>query len=68
MLNAIWQLLADNGLDTAGIAESMRELFYVENGVPQGKLASLSDFPIIGILLNLLASFAPTLAEKTTLL
>ena len=67
MLNAIWQLLSDNGLDTADIAESMRKLFYVENGVPQGKLASLSDFPIIGILLNLLASFAPAV-ETTTLL
>lgn len=69
MLDSIWQLLSNNGLNTADIAESIRELFYIDEitGEPGGKLRALAGFPILGTLLELLAGFAPALESNTLL-
>ncbi len=66
MLDSIWQLLANFGLDTTEIANAMGELIKVdEDGNVTGSLAALIDFPIVGIILNAFASFAPSVPETT---
>lgn len=72
MLDSIWQLLANYGLDTGEIANAIGELFTVtETTGPNGetvteyggKLGALADFPIIGMVLQAFASFAPSVEE-----
>ncbi len=73
MLNSIWQLLANYGLDTQEIADAMHSLIQpvvdAEGNVVgyEGTLASLVEFPIIGSVLQGFASFAPeiTTASET---
>lgn len=72
MLDSIWQLLANNGLNTEEIATSIQSLFYIVGEDAEGKaiyggsLKALGDFPVIGTVLKALASFAPAV-ENTTL-
>ncbi len=72
MLDSIWQLLANYGLDIREIADAIGSLFSITtttdaDGNPVevygGTLAALADFPIIGMVLKAFASFAPTIEE-----
>lgn len=72
MLDSIWQLLANYGLDTEEIAGGIGSLFkIVEETDAEGKvtttyegsLAALADFPLIGMVLKAFASFAPAVEE-----
>ncbi len=62
MLDSIWQLLKDNGLDVDEIAEGISSLFSVnEDGTFGGLLGALGNFPIIGTILQLFSSFTPNI-------
>lgn len=72
MLESIWQLLANYGLDTKEIADAIHTLFQVTTSTDadgnvvesySGNLAALADFPIIGTVLKAFASFAPAVEE-----
>ncbi len=72
MLDSIWQLLANYGLDTGDIADGISSLFTVTettdaegNVVTEygGTLGALADFPIIGMVLQAFASFTPSVEE-----
>lgn len=72
MLDSIWQLLANYGLDIGEIANGISSLFSVTETtdadgnvveVYGGSLAALADFPIIGVVLKAFASFTPTIEE-----
>lgn len=72
MLESIWQLLANYGLDTGEIAGGISSLFQITTttnaeGVVveeySGSLAALADFPVIGTVLKAFASFAPAVEE-----
>ena len=66
MLDSIWQLLANFGLDTQEIADAIGSLIKVDaEGNATGSLAALIDFPIIGVVLNAFASFTPSVPETT---
>ena len=71
MLDSIWQLLANYGLDTKEIADSMATLIKpvvdAEGNVvgSEGTLAAIVDFPLIGSVLKGFADFAPSIAEAT---
>lgn len=66
MLDSIWQLLANYGLDTQEIADGIGSLVKVDaEGNATGSLAALIDFPIIGMVLKAFASFTPTVTETT---
>ena len=66
MLDSVWQLLANFGLDTEEIATSLAELIKIDaEGNATGSLAALVDFPIVGVLVKALASFAPVVPETT---
>lgn len=66
MLDSIWQLLANFGLDVKEIADAMGSLIKVDaEGNVSGSLAALIDFPLVGIILNAFASFAPNVPETT---
>ena len=60
MLDSIWQLLYDNGLDVEEISNGISSLFSVnEDGSFGGILGALGDFPIIGTVLQLFSTFTP---------
>lgn len=60
MLDSIWSLLKDNGLDVNEIAEGIKSLFQIkEDGSYDGTLAALGDFPLIGTVLQLFSTFTP---------
>ena len=60
MLDSIWQLLKDNGLDVEEISNGISSLFSVnEDGTFGGILGALGNFPIIGTILQLFSSFTP---------
>lgn len=72
MLDSIWQLLANYGLDVGEIAGGISSLFSITTttdaeGNPVevygGSLAALADFPIIGAVLKAFASFTPNIEE-----
>ena len=71
MLNSIWQLLANYGLDTKEIADAIHSLVQpvvdAEGNVVgyEGTLAAIVDFPLIGSVLKGFADFAPSVAEAT---
>ena len=71
MLESIWQLLANYGLDTKEIADGVHSLIQpvvdADGAVVgyEGTLASLVDFPIIGSVLKGFADFAPAIADTT---
>ena len=66
MLDSIWQLLANFGLDTQEIADGIGSLIQVDaDGNATGDLAALIDFPIIGIILKAFVSFTPNVPETT---
>lgn len=66
MLDSIWQLLANFGLDVKEISDAMGSLIKVDaEGNVSGSLAALIDFPLVGIILNAFASFAPNVPETT---
>lgn len=71
MLNSIWQLLANYGLDTTEIAEAMRSLIGpvvdAEGNVVgyEGTLAAIVDFPVIGSVLKGFADLAPSISGAT---
>ncbi len=71
MLDSIWQLLANYGLDTKEIADAIHSLLEpvvdAEGNVVgyEGTLAAIVDFPIIGSVLKGFADFAPAVAETT---
>lgn len=69
MLESIWQVLGNYGLDLSEIATSMSGLFTAttvvdpetqeESVVYGGTLAALADVPVVGDILKAFASFAP---------
>ncbi len=71
MLDSIWQLLANYGLDTKEIADAIHSLIQpvadAEGNVVgyEGTLAAIVDFPVIGSVLKAFADFAPSIAEAT---
>ena len=71
MLDSIWQLLANYGLDVKEIADAIHTLVQpvvdAEGNVVgyEGTLAAIVDFPIIGSVLKGFADFAPAVAETT---
>ena len=71
MLESIWQLLANYGLDVKEIADAIHSLIEpvvdAEGNVVgyEGTLAAIVDFPIIGSVLKGFADFAPAVAETT---
>ncbi len=71
MLDSIWQLLANYGLDVKEIADAIHTLVKpvvdAEGNVVgyEGTLAAIVDFPIIGSVLKGFADFAPAVAETT---
>ena len=70
MLDSIWQLLANYGLDTQEIANGIYDLIKPvvdsEGNVTgyEGTLAAIVDFPLIGTVIKAFADFAP--AVETT--
>ncbi len=66
MLDSIWQLLANYGLDVNEIAEGIQSLIVTDDSgtIVGGLLEPLKNFPIIGGLLAAFGDFAP--AEITT--
>ena len=71
MLDSIWQLLANYGLDTKEITDGIYSLIQpvvdAEGNVVgyEGTLAALVDFPIIGSVLKGFSDFAPQIADTT---
>ena len=71
MLNSIWQLLANYGLDTKEIADAIHSLIEPvvdAEGVVvgyEGTLGAIVDFQIIGSIIKGFADFAPAIAETT---
>lgn len=71
MLNSIWQLLANYGLDVKEIADAMHSLIQpvvdAEGNVVgyEGTLAAIVDFPVIGSVLKGFADLAPSISEAT---
>lgn len=71
MLNSIWQLLANYGLDTKEIADAIHSLVGpvvdAEGNVVgyEGTLAAIVDFPVIGSVLKGFADLAPSISEAT---
>jgi hypothetical protein len=71
MLDSIWQLLANYGLDTKEIADGIHSLIQpvvdADGAVVgyEGTLSALVDFPIIGSVLKGFADFAPAIADTT---
>ncbi len=72
MLDSIWQLLADSGLDVGEIADGISSLFSITTTTDAngntvetygGTLGALADFPIIGMVLKAFASFTPVVEE-----
>ncbi len=66
MLDSIWQLLANYGLDVSEIAEGIQSLVVTDDSgnIIGGLLEPLKNFPIVGSLLGAFGDFAP--AEITT--
>ena len=65
MLESIWTVLGNYGLDLSEIADAMSGLFaaVVEDGEVvgySGTLAALADVPVVGEILKAFASFAPS--------
>ena len=71
MLNSLWQLLANYGLDTKEIADAIHELIVpvvdAEGNITgyEGTLSALVDFPVIGEVIKAFADFAPSVADVT---
>ena len=67
MLDSIWQLLVNFGLDTKEIADGIGSLIKLDEAgnVVGGDLAALADFPLVGMILKLFASFTPPVPETT---
>ncbi len=65
MLDSIWQLLANYGLNTEEIADGIHSLIKpvvdAEGNITgyEGTLGVLANFPLIGDILKGFASFAP---------
>ncbi len=72
MLDSLWQLLFDNGLNTDEIAGGINSLFTQTgtdadgNPIYGGTLGALADFPIIGMILKAFLSFAPATTETVS--
>ncbi len=63
MLQAIWDVLANYGLDVTKIAEAMKTLIWLnpDTNEYEGNLAQLVDFPVIGDILKAFASAIPNI-------
>ena len=61
MLQAIWDVLDNYGLEVTEIAEAMKTLiwFNPDTNEYEGNLAKLVDFPVIGDILKAFASAIP---------
>ncbi len=61
MLDSIWQLLRNYGLNTDEIGASIRELIVVDDGgnIVDGMLKPIANFPLIGGILSAFGGFAP---------
>ncbi len=64
MLESIWTVLGNYGLDLSEIAAEMSKLFAVdpnsESGY-SGTLEALANVPVVGEILKAFASFAPSI-------
>ncbi len=65
MLDSIWQLLKNFGLNIEEISASIKTLIEVnENGdIIGGFLQPIANFPLIGGILSMFGSFAPKVEE-----
>ena len=72
MLDSIWQLLANYGLDVGEIADGIASLITVTettdaegNVVTEygGTLGAIAEFPLIGSIIQAFASFSPSIEE-----
>ncbi len=61
MLDSIWQLLANYGLDVQEIADGIKSLIVTDDSgaIIGGLLEPMKNFPIIGSLLAAFGDFAP---------
>ncbi len=65
MLDSIWQLLKNYGLDIGEISDAIKSLVVVdENGaIVGGLLEPMKNFPLIGSILAAFGDFAPKAEE-----
>lgn len=73
MLDSIWQLLKNYGLDTDEIGAAIRSLVVVDDAgnIVGGMLKPIANFPLIGGILSAFGGFAPeegltSILETTT--
>ncbi len=61
MLQSVWQLLMNFGVDVDKIAESLKELIWLDPDTNEyvGELAALIDVPVVGDLLKALVTIIP---------
>ncbi len=65
MLDSIWQLLKNYGLDIAEISDAIKSLVVVDaNGnIIGGLLEPMKNFPLIGDILAAFGDFAPNIED-----
>ena len=65
MLDSIWQLLKNYGLNIEEISASIKSLVEVVEGgnIIGGMLAPIANFPLIGGILSAIGGFAPNVEE-----
>ena len=71
MLDSIWQLLKNYGLNIEEISSSIKSLIEVDadGNIVGGLLAPIANFPLIGGILSAFGGFAPSvedIVETTT--
>lgn len=61
MLQSVWQLLMNFGVDVDKIAESLKELIWLDPDTNEyvGELSALIDVPVVGDLLKALVTIIP---------
>lgn len=61
MLQSLWQLLANFGVDVDQIAEALKELIWLDPDTNEyvGQLSALIDVPVVGDLLKALVTVIP---------
>ena len=65
MLDSIWQLLKNYGLNIEEISASIKSLVEVDEGgnIIGGILEPIANFPLIGGILSAFGGFAPNVEE-----
>ena len=58
MFQAVWDVMANYGLNLEKIAEWFADVFG-----PEGKLAPLAEVPVLGDIINAVAGLAPVVGD-----